>query len=208
MENSNRNITDDMVQYLNEKYDDTFAYSKSFGGMAGSGIKKILCSSEKFPGKDICVIYKEKDGEDVFADNYMGVKYEENTVNTLNSVLNTVFGENFQLFYSVSLQAATENSGKDMTFEEYAAEYSSGILFTAVVSEAILIDEEKVAEELEKEIVSRGICCRLASVYFNDSEKHTGEIDDLSAYLNKKMYEKELTFTMNNNEAFSTCEWR
>ncbi len=209
MENSKRNITEEMVQYLNEKYDDTFTYKKPFGGMAGAESKKIICSSEKYPEKDVCVIYYEENNEEVFADNYMGVKYEESMVNALESALGSVFRDDYQLFYSVALQAITENASNDMTFEEYAAERSSGIMFTAVVGEEFSAsDEERIAEELEKELVSRGICCRLASVYFNDGEKHTGKVEDISAYINKKMYVKELMLKMDNNEAFTSCTWR
>ena len=48
-----------VVKYLENKYDDKFEYYETYGGTLfdSDSWKKFICTSEKYPGKHILVIY-------------------------------------------------------------------------------------------------------------------------------------------------------
>ena len=60
-----------VVKYLENKYDDKFEYYETYGGTLfdSDSWKKFICTSEKYPGKHILVIYDVKYKK--YHDNYL-----------------------------------------------------------------------------------------------------------------------------------------
>lgn len=200
-----------MLEHMNEKYDDQFTYNRPYGGGPSAKSKKIICSSEKFPDKDIWVMYQEDaDGNVLIFDNYMGVKFEQQTRNLLNQTLTKVFGSEYKLFYTVNLQAATKGASNEMTFEEYIKEPSSSIGIVVIVKQRDGLERSDVEQELERAIQEAGLCCRLGTIYFDAGTGYYDEVttETLSTYCNQKHYKECLQFSMDDISAFSSCEWR
>ena len=64
-----------VVKYLENKYDDKFEYYETYGGTLfdSDSWKKFICTSEKYPGKHILVIYDVN--HDEYHDNYFDINY-------------------------------------------------------------------------------------------------------------------------------------
>ena len=71
-----------VVKYLENKYDDKFEYSETYGGTLfdSDSWKKFICTSEKYPGKHILVIYDVN--HDAYHDNYFEIKYAHHDADT------------------------------------------------------------------------------------------------------------------------------
>ena len=82
-----------VVKYLENKYDDKFEYYETYGGTLfdSDPWKGFICTSEKYPGKHILVIYDVKYKK--YHDNYLDIKYARQLDELFDSMLSEVFGE-------------------------------------------------------------------------------------------------------------------
>lgn len=202
-----KDITDMMVEYLNERYPgDSFKYKGPFGGGTGASSKLIIASSENYPDAEVYVSCKHEDDKYIFADNYLAVKYENQTRNKINGLLDDCFGSDVYFSYKVSSLDFTEGSA-DMPFEQYIAEPTSGLSFVAVVGVGYSNEDENVtAERIRSVFETSGMTVR-ASVYFDDipvSELNM-QSENLSAYLFKKEY--VAACHINNQGSQCTISW-
>ena len=150
--NNKESAVDKMVAYMNEKYDDHFEYSAPFGGGPDATSTQIIVTSEKYPKAQIWVEYYTKDGNEIFADNYVSYKYEEQTRELLQTLLNDVFRSDVKLQYGVGTKGTVNNFTDNTSFEEYASSSASRIGFRAFVMDdgsAISIAENELKEAIE-----------------------------------------------------------
>ncbi len=204
--NGKTNITDNMVQYMNDKYtDDSFTYDRPFGGGAGADTKTIIVSSKNYPNTDIFVQHSFDNG-DIYTDNYLGVKYAEQTKLVIKGILDNVTLYEYLIFYDINRYACPNPTGL-FTFEEYAASDSSCISFTVVLN-GVVSDKDSFEKELEDAITAAGICCS-ATVYFDDNSGayDSLETEGLSGYTFKNLYSDVFSFEMCNNKEFSASRW-
>lgn len=207
-------IVDKMIAYMNEKYpDDVFVYKEPFGGGAGISTKKIIVSSEKYPDADIYVMcVKNEDGTYKYSDNYLGVKYNDQTVEMIKDILTTAFGTDFFLSYNVSMYGHPQEYSADTTFEEYIDDAASDIGFLAVIGDSYQIsNKEELVSQLEKLFSEKGMCCNFSVIYFDNSSEEYKTLErgmELSEYLYKKLYKEALMFDMESSIEFSKYEWR
>lgn len=205
-ETSQKNIVNDMVRHMSEKYlDDTFTYKGPFGGGAGADTKTIVVSSENYPDEEIYVRHSFNNGG-VYTDNYLGVKYEEQTELAIKGVLDAVVTYDYLLIYDVDRFACPNTTGT-LTFEEYIASDAACIGFTVVVG-STAYDKEFFEKKLEEAITSAGICCS-GTIYFDNGSGafDTLEADSLSGYTFKKLYSDMFSFEMSSNQEFSASYW-
>lgn len=200
-------ITNRMMEYINSKYpEDNFIFTSVFGGGSGASSKDIIVSSDNFPDCEIYVRYT-KDGEnEEFTDNYLGVKYEAQTVAQFEAILTQVAGDDFFLAYDVSKYACPNKDG-DMTFEEYIASPMANLGFTAVVNLSVA-DRERFENEFSTAMLQAKICC-FGTIYFEEDIETIRSLtsEDLSAYIYHKTYSDQFTFAMKNNTNFSEMTW-
>lgn len=199
---------DIMLNYINEKYDDTFTFKSVFGGSAGSNTKKIIVTSGKFPGEDVYVVCTEIDGIQTFTDNYLGVKFANKTKETLSAQIEQCFGKNFYLSYIPANLACTENGSDQTTFEQYVAEESSFISFEAIVTGSISdSDKDAIIEKIKTAFSNMSAIGR---IYFvNDVVDFTAENgrDLFVSCVERKEYSHELYFKCNVNNGITIKEW-
>lgn len=195
---------DKMVAYMNEKYDDHFEYYAPFGGGPGATTTQIIVKSVKFPDAEIWVEYYTGEGGDVFADNYVSYKYEEQTRETLQELLNDVFHEDVKLRYSVGTNGTINDFTNETTFEEYASNPASFIGFRAFVLDdgsAISFAENELKAAIEDSgfVISGSIFVTNDTAYFDKAF-------DMSA---KELSQiEQLQITMNAPCSFLMYKWR
>ena len=197
-------IEEQMIAKMNEKYsDDTFEYKSPFGGGAGVDSKTIIVSSQKYPGKDIYVRYM--DGE--YTDNYLSVKYQEQTENLIRNTLNNVLECDYLLIYEPN-RYACPNSNGEISFEEYIGQEKSSISFTVVSREKVL-DKTLFEKTIEAAVIKAGICVTAGTIYFDNGsdEFDTLTAENLAGYTFKKLYCDVFVFEMIDNKEFTTSSW-
>ena len=114
-----------VVKYLENKYDDKFEYYETYGGTLfdSDSWKKFICTSEKYPGKHILVIYDVN--HDAYHDNYFEIKYAHQVDGLIDSMLSELFGDDpyyFRHYEGADVSGLVSQYDADTTFEEYIAE--------------------------------------------------------------------------------------
>lgn len=205
-DNTKDNMINNMVQYMNEKYpDDTFNYKGPFGGGAGSSTKTIVVSSKKYPDANIYVRHQFSEG-DIYTDNYLGIKYTEQTKSAIKEVFDSVLSYDYLLFYDVE-QFACPNKTGTMDFADYISSDESRIGFTVVVN-GVIADKATFENALKNKIIDKGICCS-ATIYFDNGSGAFDklEAEGLSGYTFKELYSDVFIFEMKSDKEFSSSQW-
>ena len=177
----NRDSTvEKMVSYMNEKYDDHFEYLSPFGGGPGATSKQIFVSSEQYPEAQIWVQYYKLDNKEIFTDNYVSYKYEEQTRGLLEKLLTDAFHNNIVLFYKVGIKGTVNQFAEQTTFEEYISDVKAKIGFQAcVLLETSEIDTSLLKQAWEDAIKSSGLIA-FGTIYFTDNVETFNEVSRLS----------------------------
>ncbi len=193
---------DRMLSYINNKYaDDSFEYVSVTGGHLGSNTTKIIVKSEKFPEKEIRVICSEVDGDQVFSDTYLNVKFEEQTYTYIRDALTRLYGDNIYLKYIPDYTASMEGGTSSTTFEEYIADSSTCIYFSAAVPGKADNEEEelsKIKDSFKNAVVS-------GHIFYIDSNESIQ--DSANALIDAKAYAKRLYIVKENISEYSKTEW-
>ena len=196
-----------MVDYMNEKYsDDTFVYGRLFGGELGAKNVKIIVYSEKFPGADIRVLSNEENGKLYIRDNYLGIKFEEDTREFLRDRISGVYGDNIYVSYRPDDMACTENGSSEMTFKEYISSKSSYVTFNAAVISRDADEETAWAEITD---MFQGIPLSGTIYYISEDVQLSGEAgkENANEIFREKNYRARVFFIKDAEDHFSSFDW-
>lgn len=197
-----------VVKYLENKYDDKFEYYETYGGTLfdSDSWKKFICTSEKYPGKHILVIYDVN--HDEYHDNYFDIKYARQVDELIDSMLLEVFGDDpyyFNHYEGADITGLVSQYDADTTFEEYIAE--EHIHLTACVKSDK--SNEEIESRIKEQILKNGIFCSWIDLAF--VEKFDKERMNDSSYIKEVVsQEPELRFysaKMKDNKTFTDCNW-
>lgn len=198
-----KNMTDIMVDYLNERYpEDSFDYKGPFGGGAGASSKMIIATSEKYPDAEVYVSCKYVNDEYIYADNYLAVKYENQTRNEIKRLLENCFGSDVYFNYKVSSLDFTEGSA-DMSFEQYISEPTSGLSFVAIIGAGYSNEDRKDTEQRIKNTFENSVMNFRATIYFDDIsvDELNMQPENFGAYV----FKEEYVSSCNIKNAYSRC---
>lgn len=207
IKNNGRNF----VLYLKDKYpDDSFEFEDFQGGtpFGGDRLKECKCKSEKL-NENIYVVYDNLDNE--YSDNYLDIKYSNDTDNTVFNVLKTVFPNEKFIFDKAkeSFNSTTKSSflKNDIDFNAYKSE--RGIPIYAFVTNYDNQSRDEIVEDLEMAILKENIYCDSIEIYFIDDYNSNIESNDSfqnDIVMNHK-YDDYLFITMIDNSRFNSVEW-
>ncbi len=196
---------DMMVSYINEKYsDDTFEYVSMSGGHLGSNTTKIVVKSEKYPNKEIRVICSEVDGELVYSDTYLNIKFEEDTRSYIEQALSNAFGDRVYVQYIPDDTGSMKRGTSDTQFSDFISDSTTYVYFNAVVvSENV--DEEETISKI-KDAFAEGVV--LGDIYFVDSS-HTDLLNtNAMSLIENEQYYKALYFIKSSVDQYKSIEWK
>lgn len=200
-----------MVEYLNDKYDDTFEFYEVYGGtlFGGDSQKKILCTSEKFPNTFIRVIYDTN--TKIYYDNYIPIKYVKQLDELTNKILAKAFPQNdyyYDSFEKFVADSGCKNMPADTTFEEYISNCGK-VLYACVNYETTQIDLNQIQTDLEEQIVNAGLFLGGIEIYIlSDYDKILeSDYSIWSNILPNKEYVNHLSAEMNDNTGFTKATW-
>lgn len=197
-----------VVKYLENKYDDKFEYYETYGGTLfdSDPWKGFICTSEKYPGKHILVIYDVN--HDEYHDNYFDIKYAHQVDELIDSMLLEVFGDDpyyFNHYEGADITGLVSQYDADTTFEEYIAE--EHIHLTACVKSDK--SNEEIESRIKEQILKNGIFCSWIDLAF--VEKFDKERMNDSSYIKEVVSEepevRHYSANMKDNKTFTDCNW-
>ena len=197
-----------VVKYLENKYDDKFEYYETYGGTLfdSDPWKGFICTSEKYPGKHILVIYDVN--HDEYHDNYFDIKYARQVDELIDSMLLEVFGDDpyyFNHYEGADITGLVSQYDADTTFEEYIAK--KHIYLAAYVKSDK--SNEEIESKLKEQILKNGIFCNWIDLSF--VEEFDKERMNDSSYIKEVVsQEPELRFysaKMKDNRTFRESYW-
>ena len=197
-----------VVKYLENKYDDKFEYYETYGGTLfdSDPWKGFICTSEKYPGKHILVIYDVN--HDEYHDNYFDIKYARQVDELIDSMLLEVFGDDpyyFNHYECADITGLVSQYVADTTFEEYIAE--EHIHLTACVKSDK--SNEEIESRIKEQILKNGIFCSWIDLAF--VEKFDKERMNDSSYIKEVVSQepevRHYSANMKDNKTFTDCNW-
>lgn len=206
-----KNNSKSFVSYLENKYpNDNFEFDHFQGGtlFGGDRLKEAKCKSEKL-SEEIYVVYDSVDNE--YSDNYLDVKYSNDTDNAVNNILKDVFPNEKFTFDKAkeSFSSTTKSSSlqSDIDFSAYKSE--RGISVYAFVTNYDNQTRDEIVKKLEETILKENIYCDSIEIYFvddydSDIESNDSLQNDIVA--NHK-YDNYLLIMMIDDSGFSSVEW-
>lgn len=174
---SGKNLTNTALAYLQEKYGQEFSYAGPWGNSL-TGDHSFLATCQSLPGKQLVIVVKNYRSEDkIICDNYLAVKYEDETLSFLQSCVNEVFGSG-RAFRDVLENPLSPDLPVDATMEDVLADTSvwQSVLFE--VKESSFSDEEQVSR-LADLLAQTGAHFRMCVVFLPDSEYGIDNYDTL-----------------------------
>lgn len=197
-----------MLSYMNEKYPgEEFVYAGATG--EGADIMSAMVSSSSYPDKEVYVHCYTRDGAKTgteFEDDFIGIKYEKQTYETIKSLLERVTKSNVFITYHVT-EGACPNKDGNMTFEEYISLRDSYIGFVAVINKAVDV-RWKFIDELKAAIREVGLCAQCV-IYFEEDAEEFSKIEDsnLQDYMENGSYTDVVEISMESNRGFREVKW-
>jgi len=196
-----RSPRDEIIEYMQEKYDEKFTYIDSFGG--NNSNVNILLSSEKLSGYKITASrHIDENGTKYYSDNYIHYKYEEQTRTHLYNIMKEVFNSEIFITYGVGTLGTRNDFTSKTTYNDFIKSKDSNILFNVVVNSNYIIDEVELLNKLKEKINSANISFINFSIYFATSEEDFKEFTELSSSQYETMRKLDVW------ENFSRVEWK
>ena len=206
-----KNSSKSFVSYLENKYpNDNFEFDHFQGGtlFGGDRLKEAKCKSEKL-SEEIYVVYDSVDNE--YSDNYLDVKYSNDTDNAVNNILKDVFPNEKFTFDKAkeSFSSTTKSSSlqSDIDFSAYKSE--RGISVYAFVTNYDNQTRDEIVKKLEETILKENIYCDSIEIYFVDDYDSDIESNDSlqNDMVTNHKYDNYLLITMIDDSGFSSVEW-
>ena len=200
---------DKMMKHLHEKYDDIFYDQSPFGGgMGPSNTTQMLVTSQKYPDSRVWASYTvEEDGSITYADNYVEVKYEVQTREGIQKVMEEIVGrEDVLVFYSVGYPGSKTPFDDDTTLEEYLASTEAWIIFTSVVRNGYKLNKKEFEAKIQEKFPDAGIKLRAGTVYFAENDEEYSKPSQLTSKVEGNM--QRLLFGINEDGSYRTLDWR
>lgn len=196
---------DRMMEYVNGKYsNDEFSYDHITGGHLGSNVTTIIVSSKQYPNTPIRVMCTVVDGNEMFSDTYLGVKYEEETRAFISRLIEKAFGTTCFVKYTPDDLGCTKTGTESSTFEEYIADPSSNVHFWAVVN--YCPDNETKTLDLLKELLANVTVS--GNIYFVDNSNVELDEDTATHIIERNEYAVCLSIIKADTVNYYKSEWR
>lgn len=205
-----RNLRQEMLDYMNEKYDDTFTFVEETGGGVSSRRNNILVSSERFPNARILVSHYQKTDteEERFSDNYIAFVYEEEVRLALTKATQSVYGD-CRVFHRPAPMPLGSDVGPETTLAEYLGDSASHLSAVVFVEDAQEEDRNVLLETFRRELQEQGISLGVTLLYVDPAELPEITDDRYSDYLQQNgQVTMRCDFLLDDHFEFVYANWR
>lgn len=135
------------IQYMEEKYGESFTYASAWGNSL-YGNHELLVSCDSLPELVLVEIEDYRSEDRVFRDNYLAVKYADQTQQFIQDSANAVFGY-AKVHYHVTRTGLSETLPTNVSFEEYLADQRAELLPLIEVPQSNFSSREQLFQMLD-----------------------------------------------------------
>lgn len=142
------NINEVALEYMQQKYGEEFEYYAPFGDSM-TGTHQLLVKCDSFPDQSILVSIKNYRKDDrVFLDNYLAVKYHDDTERLLKEWAEQVFTE-ANVFFDVTDQPLPAELPVNATLEEFLSDTTVPLTFLVEVDKDHFTSKDQIRQLIE-----------------------------------------------------------
>lgn len=182
-----KNINTVALEYMEQKYGEPFEYVGPWGNSM-SGTHELLARCDSLQEPVLVEIENYREDDKVFRDNYIAVKYKQQTADLLQECAESVFGE-ANVYYEVRKIVMSDGITADATFEDYLADTSGPL------AAFIEVKGSSFSDRSEAELIGRSILEHIASfdvmlVAIEDSVYGTLDRDGIKDRITHREFEQ------------------
>jgi len=202
-DSSAQNINNIALEYMEQKYGEKFEYVSPWGNSM-SGTHELIVSCVSMPGQEIVVqVENYKKDDKVFRDNFLAVKYQQQSTEFFKECAVDVFGEATAFFTPTKNGLSTELS-VDSSLEQYLSDTRTRLVILVEVKESDFASESQ-AEELSRLIGKYGSHYLLKIVIVKDGEYGSYDAVSLEDVIGKK--ESARCVVVDNSTGTAVIGW-
>lgn len=194
--------SNELVDYMNEKYDDEFSFKAPFGGGAGASSKQIIVSSKKYPEYDIWVEYSYDD--DSYNDNYTDYRFIDEYEKVLSKDISNLLNCETKVKREIATSGSYTEFANDITFDEYMNTEKQFSDFTAVIMISDSVDKKIIEDKLSL-VFNKYASGFYGNIYFVDNNEDLDGFFELDI---TGMDEHRSVFVKKTSEEATRYEWR
>ena len=136
-------ITEQALSYLQEKYAEEFTYAAPWGSSM-SGSREFLATCSSLPGQTILVRIADFDSDDkTFSDNYLAVKYQQDTIRYFEDRACEFFTE-ARAFHEAGTNSLSAVLGAGTALDDYLMDASTEITIMVEVKASTVRSADQV----------------------------------------------------------------
>lgn len=171
-----------IISYMEERYGNTFTYAGETNGIFGNRAFTARLTCPDYPDDVILAscVEQEEDGKEVYADNYMAVRYHDGAFQKIDEAAGQVF-EDYRLFFRVPDVLMRIEEPEQYTLEDYLADPDAFKSVRILTGKDV---DEKTFQALMNAFEDAGISVKgLVAVPVNPSELETIGEKDVDSFL-------------------------
>ena len=163
---------DACIEYMNQKYGTKFEYIEPIDNhQPTASSMKIYVSHVDYPDSRILVTAMRKDEGFRYLDNFVAIKYAEETCRTLQEAASAVYGECRVAYDTNHLDVLTEDYDASTSFADYAKRIDADINAMLLIAPSQSPDQkEEKMNALAEQLKAKQIVARLKIYYVSNQE--------------------------------------
>ncbi|MBO4495980.1 MAG: hypothetical protein J5752_09015 [Clostridiales bacterium] len=163
----------DAIAYMEDRYDDTFTYLEDYDDhQPTGGSYDLYLKSKKFPDEKVYLrIIRSGDGFR-YVDNYIAIKYCDETREAIEEIATTVYGNNFNLLCDPGPSTAlSAEKDPDMSLQEFWLTKEADLACCLKIApEYGDTNSEAELDQIEELIKEKKMCIRFSIYYTKDQD--------------------------------------
>ena len=204
MGSKRQDINDVALTYMEQKYGEKFEYAAPQSDVL-AGTHEFWATCDSLPGRKVIVQIENyrSDTNKIFRDNYIAIKYEDESAEFFRNCATNVFGE-AEVFYEVANGGQSAELPADATLEEYLADTRVPFVIMIEVKESDFLSKEQ-AGQVGESIAESGADFFLTLVVVEDSVYGTFTRKTLNEQIPLRQFIECASVTKLNDEI--TTDW-
>lgn len=205
----NKLSVDDCLSYMNEKYNSEFTYIEDDRADQTAKTLKIFVQNESYPDGNIFVEEELTNDGIRFHDNYIAVKYQQETKELLEEIASGQFGECRVIYTANASLFQPDEYDNSTTFEEFISHKTSKIYASVLLPpEHTDQDKEQEMQQLEQKCIEHHFVLTCDLYYVDDAEAYLNIGSNSDAMNNMQWHKANGQFVINDDLAVSSELWR
>lgn len=200
-------LVDDCINYMETKYDESFTYLEP-GKNQTTRTMTLYVKSDNFPDSRIFVTEELIDGTKYFHDNYVAVKYKNDTIHLFTKLSKDVFGDCRIIYCVDDGMFLSDDFDSNTSFLEYISNAKSRISMTILLPpEHTDLNKEEELNRMYSALCENNFICTF-NVYYTNNRHNYEEIQMDEMWLTRDWFTANGQITMTDDDPIKSQLWR